>query len=380
MSFNEGGFGIYQTLWPLYIAALGASPPEIGIVMGTMGIARLLGLLASGVASDRFSPHRLIPGARLLTALGMFFLAISQEWWHLIPAGIVMSIGNLAFPVMSSVIAETAGTGRNRIRAFRMIYTVGPSVMLLITPALGGIVAETISLRAVFFLATAMLVVAVGFFSTLTPRPVAVTDGPPVTFRATLAHRPVLFICLLQMATLFALTLGVTLVPNYLQEVHGVDTGVIGWFGSLAAFGGILIGLLISRSKVFQPPLMAIALACSAVAAGMALFLVVGSVWLFGLAFTLRGGYFVAWTLFAAALGDVSPDRFRARAFAMGETLGGVGFSVAPFLAGWLYDTDPTLPIFAGLMVTLPLVILLGWVSRSLHQPETAPVLVEEHA
>lgn len=42
---NEGAVGFFFTLWPLYIASLGASPPEIGLVIGISGILRLLFLL-----------------------------------------------------------------------------------------------------------------------------------------------------------------------------------------------------------------------------------------------------------------------------------------------------------------------------------------------
>ena len=214
MSFNEGAFGVYQTLWPLYIAALGANPAQIGVVLGLMGVLRLFALMPSGIASDRIPPRRLIVGARMMTAFSMFLYGVAQSWWQLIPMGMIMAVGNIAFPSISSTIAEAAGSGRQRTRAFTLIYTVGPAIALLATPAIGGIVADLFGLRAILFVAAGFTAVAVSVFSTITPRPIQQHAGPPLTYRSTISQRPILLLCLLEMATIFTLTLGVTLTSR----------------------------------------------------------------------------------------------------------------------------------------------------------------------
>lgn len=378
MTFNEGAFGINQTLYPLFIAALGATPPQIGLVMGTAGIARLIALAPSGIIADRIPPRRLIVVARAMTMLGMLGIALSQRWWHLIPAGMVLATSNAAFPIISNTIAESAGTGRNRIRAFTLIYTVGPSFALLATPAMGGLVSDWFGLRAAFYLAALLAAIALVFFTMIHERPIPKQEGPPATYVATLAQRPILLICLLELSTIFVLTLGVTLVPNYLQDVHGISIGRIGLLGSMAALGAIVLGIAINRVRVFQAPLIAIGLSIASVAGTLMLMIVGGTLVYFALGYILRGGYFVAWSLFAAALGEVTPERYRARAFAMAEIMGGAGFAFAPFVAGWLYGMEPRSPLVVALILIAPLLLGLGYVARVIRSERQAMALAEE--
>ncbi len=376
MSFNEGSFGVYQTLWPLYIAALGANPAQIGVVMGLMGVLRLFALMPSGIASDHIPPRRLIVGARTMTALSMFLYGVAQSWWQLIPMGMIMAVGNIAFPSISSVIAEAAGSGRQRTRAFTLIYTVGPAIALLATPALGGIVADLFGLRSTLFVAAVFTAVAVSVFSTITPRPIQQHAGPPLTYRSTISQRPILLLCLLEMATIFTLTLGVTLAPNFLQDVRGIDTGTIGILGSASAVGSIGIWLIISRVRPFDQPLLAIGLSIVAVGGMMGLLAVGNSIILFALAYVLRGGYPVAWSLFSAAFGEIVGERYRQRAFALAEIMGGTGFALAPFVAGWLYEVKPVAPLIAGFLLVIPLSLGLQLVHRSVRVHQHA--LIEE--
>ena len=378
MSLNEGAFGIYQTLWPLYIAALGANPAQIGIVIGLSGILRLFALMPSGIVADRVPPRTLIVTARSLTATSMFLYGVARGWWQLIPMAIVMALGNIAFPTISSTIAEAAGPGRQRTRAFTLIYTVGPAIALLVTPALGGLVADLLSLRAIFFFAGGLTLIAVGFYSRITPRPVQRHSGPPITYRSTLTQRPILLICLLEMATLFTLTLAVTLTPNFLQDVHGIGTGTIGVLGSLSAAGSIGLFAIISRVHRFHQPLLAIGLAIAAVGASLAFLIFGQALPFYALSYALRGGYTVAWSLFAAALGDIASDRFRGRAFALGEIMGGAGYAFAPFAAGWLYEIRPVMPLIVGLAMIVPLVFSTQWINRVVR--EATPLLTEEPA
>jgi MFS family permease len=376
MSFNEGAFGVYQTLWPLYIAALGANPAQIGIVMGLMGILRLFGLMPSGIVSDRIPPRRVIVAARSMTATSMFLYGIAQSWWQLIPMGLIMAVGNIAFPSISSTIAEAAGPGRQRTRAFTLIYTVGPAIALLVTPTIGGLVADLFGLRAIFFVAAAFTAVAVIVFSTITPRPVQQHSGTPVTYRSTLGQRPILLLCLLEMATIFTLTLGVTLAPNFLQDVRGIDTATIGILGSASAIGSIALWQIISRVRPFDQPLMAIGLSILFVGGTLGLLVVGKSIVLFAVAYILRGGYPVAWSLFSAAFGEIVDERFRQRAFALAEIMGGTGFALAPFVAGWLYEVRPAAPLIAGFLLIIPLSLGLQLIHRAVRVEQ--PALIEE--
>jgi MFS family permease len=99
------------------------------------------------------------------------------------------------------------------------------------------------------------------------------------------------------------------------------------------------------------------------------LFIVSGSVVGFGLAYFCRGAYLVAWSTMYAALGEMTPERLRSRSFALAELLGGAGFGIAPFIAGALYESSPSLPIVVSLIAIVPLLGLILLARRYIGQP-----------
>jgi MFS family permease len=365
MIFNELAIGFYQTLNPLYIESLGASPGLVGAVIGIQGLIRLIFLAPAGWIADRIPMRTLIAGGRSMTALGLLLYGLAQEWWQLLPAILIMSIGNVSFPVISKVIADTSDDA-TRTRAFTLIYTVGPSSALLVSPLLAGPLADAVALRAVYFAAAAAVALSVLVFTRLRPVELPPADGPGGGYRDVFAFRPVLIVCGIFMALLLVLTTGFTLVPNYLQDEHGVGVRTIGQFGSIFALGSVILGVTIARVKALSQPWNALLLTTLLCPVAFLLFYFGGNVWIFGLAFLFRGGYLVAWSLIYAALGEVTPERLRSRAFAFSEVLGGAGFAIAPFIAGALYEVDPALPLLAATAGTIPLVIAMVVVRRYL--------------
>ncbi len=367
MLFNEVSFGFYQTLTPIYIESLGASPGVVGIVIGIGGLTRLFFLAPGGWAADRIPLRRLIVTGRSFSVLGILLYGLAPTWWALFPAILVMSAGNIVWPSVSKVIADSTDS-RGRTRAFTLIYTVGPSIALLLSPSIGGVMADTISLRSIFFAAAIAQGVSVLLFSRL--RPVEPSSGEQVAsagYRAVLRYRPVVVICGLFLAMLLVLTTGYTLVPNYLEDEHGIGIGTIGQYGSVFALGSVILGIIIAKVKRFALPLNALILTTATAPLAFLLLLAGSNSWVFALAFLFRGGYFVSWGLIYAILGEVSPERLRSRSFALAEVLGGFGFGIAPFIAGALYEADPTLPLIVALVSIIPLMVGLIIVRRYVH-------------
>jgi MFS transporter, DHA1 family, multidrug resistance protein len=366
MFFNEAGIGIFITLWPLYIGSLGASPAQIGFIIGLWGFARLGFLLPSGFLIERVPPRTLILATRLGAILGFALLSLAQSWWHLFPGVILMAASTASFPVISSVIADVAGRGRARARAFTMILNVGPSAALLITPALGGILAEQISLRAIFVAAAIFNVCGLLVFSRMSNREVRVQQGPPVTYTETFGHAGTRTILILAFVVVFCSILGVTLVPNLLQDVHAVSVGQIGYLGSLAAVGSISLGLILSNIKIFENSMLSYSLAISSVAMALMLFVFGQSIWIFAIAFIFRGGLLATFSVMYATLSDVTPDRIRNRAYVAAEFMAGIGFALAPFAAGWFFEIRPELPMIVGMAVLIPIIAGVLVMSRRL--------------
>jgi MFS family permease len=233
--FNEGAIGFFFTLWPLYIASLGASPAEIGLVIGASGVLRLLFLLPSSWLVDRFSLRLLVAGMRAVAALGFILCALVREWWQLFPGLIAINAGVIAFPALSTLIAGLGRASEERTRYFTMIYTVAPSIATILTPAAAGWLAERWGLRATLVAASLATAAAAATFATVRVPEHATASTAGGSYRELLYHRSILLSAGLMVATIGGMMLGWVLAPNYLQEVHGVSLERIGWLGSIAA-------------------------------------------------------------------------------------------------------------------------------------------------
>jgi MFS family permease len=359
----EGSFASYILFWPLYIAQLGANPAQVGVVIGAQGLLRLAFLIPSGWLVDRVPAVPLIVAARALGVVGLLIAATLPAWWFLFLPLLFLGAANVCFPAISATIAGAAGE-RERARAFTLAYTVGPAVATVIAPTIAGKVAEGAGLRAPLLLGAGFALGSIAVFSRLSPPRPPAHDAGPTSYREALAHRPVRALCAIQFLTLLVLTIGTALAPNFLRQVHGLEFDRIGQLGSTAAVGSILLGLAYGRLRPFKQPLLGITVGAACSACFCALLLVAGSAPLFFLAFLLRGGYMVAWSLFAAVIGNAAPPRLQGRAFALGEISCGAGFALAPFLAGPLYEWRPAAPLAVALVGAAPLVLLL-WLAAA---------------
>src|SRR5690606_667247 len=99
-----------------------------------------------------------------------------------------------------------AGGGYQRTRAFTMIFSIGPAGAFLITPALGGLIAAEIGLRAMFIGSALLAGVAVLFFSSISPGSPPAQEGSPVTYRSVLRERPLVTVLALQFSMILVLT------------------------------------------------------------------------------------------------------------------------------------------------------------------------------
>jgi MFS family permease len=361
MSFLEASFGAFMALWPLWIEELGASIGTVGLLLGLGGILRLFALAPSAWLSRRFGLTRVLVASRSVATLGILSAALAPSWPWLLPAVAGMAVGDMAFPLVSTSVALNAGA--KRVRAFAIILTMGPSVALMLTPLLSGGLVGLWGLRAPFVASACFSAVSVGFLARL--RPVVPRDidehSAQDTYLSVLRYGRVRTLLLLQFLTFFALGMGTSLLSNYLHDTAGYAESTVASLTAATALGSIIFSALITRStRLSHRPLRAVALTAASAAIGYLLFLRADLLPLALLGLTLRGGFFAAWPLYAAVLGEATPARLRPHAFALGEILAGSGFVAAPVLAGQLYDIRPELPFYCAVAMLAPLIVVLA--------------------
>jgi MFS family permease len=365
LACSEGATSLFLTMWAIYVAELGASAPQVGLVLGSRSFGALVFLLLSGPLSDRIPARRYIIGCRSLFVVGMLLISLAWTWWMVIPAALFVSAATMAWPVVSRTIAEQTEDGPERLRAFTLIYTVGPSIAMLAGPALSGVIADRVDLRAVFWAAAAVGVVSIAILATIHPSERAGDESVPASYRRLLAETGIWRLYLLSMGAMFVFSLGHTLTPVYLQEVHELALGRIGLLGSVAAAGSIGFGLVAARVAFFRQALPVLLLALGCVALSFAVLAAGRGYWQFAVAFLLEGGFYLIWPLLYTRVSDAAPERLRSRAYALVEVTFFISFTIAPIVAGALYKIQPRLPLMLGAALVLPVAIAGARVFRT---------------
>lgn len=363
--FIEGSFGAFFPIWPIYIEELGAPIAIVGVLLAVSGVFRLFALLPTARIAAQIGRRRLLLVSRVISAIGIGSAAFAPSWPWLVPVMMGSAIGSMAFPLLLAHISANATEG-NRVRAFSIIVTIGPSIALLIAPLMSSALIQVFGLRAPFLLSAAFSLISVAILSRISEGTeeedeAELADGDASRgYRAVLRNIPVRNLLLLKLFTIFALGVGTQLIPNYLRDVGNYTDARISLFSAFSALGTIGFGALVVRNRRFSDtPLLGAALAVLLVSAGYILFLTPDIVALVLIAFLFRGGMFASISLFSAVLGELAPARDREHIFTVSELAIVGGFSTAPLVAGLLYSFDPSLPLIVSAISGVPIIAIL---------------------
>ncbi len=369
----EAAFGSYMAIWPLWVQALGAPIAIVGLVLGSQGLLRPLTLLPSAALAERFEARTLISLARAITGVGMITAAFATHWTQLFIFVVATAIGELAFPLTQSHLAAHAG--EQRVRAFTLVFNVGPAAALGLSPLLSGLLVAIWGMQAAFLIGAFWTMLSIVFFVRLSAGRDRSPDARPVrsTYREALGQTGVRPLISLQFTTIFVLALGISLIPTFLAQERAMDPAAITMLGSIGAIGTVSFGLIVSRTTALQrAPFVATAIAVGLVVASMSVIVGTHLIWLILIAFLGRGGLFSAWGLFIAAASEVVSERHRPRLFALCEMAGGMAFSFAPILAGVLYSVRPETPLLSSIALGSVLIPVLVYSQRRLSTPRAA--------
>jgi MFS family permease len=355
------GFALQFTLWPLFIESLGASPGQIGVVIGGAALVRTLLVIPAGALADRFSPKRLIVAAMAVPAAGMLLLALATSWWHALAGAIVLDLVGLGIPATSAYIAA-ASAETERTRAYTYIYTLSFAVGMTIGPAAGGWLAEAAGYRAVYTASAALVAAGAAILLFIDDiRPADDSGDEDVaqvtSYRGLLRVRAIWVVLGFHTLIPLLVFIGTPLLPNFLQDERDLGVGTIGTLGSIGAAAGFAFSLLVSHWRPLGRPFFGMATCLALIAVAYALFLASGALSVIAIAWMLRACINPIWSLLSAAVADVTPECARGRAYGLCEVGVGIGDAGAPLAAGSLYAAEHRLPLIVSLVGTVPLAV-----------------------
>ncbi|MEE8442466.1 MAG: MFS transporter [Dehalococcoidia bacterium] len=154
-----GGHSAVVTFLPIYLREdVGVSSFTLGLYMSLANVGGIVSQPLMGYVSDRL-------GRKVVLAPSLAILAVSILGLYLAPPGwffalVVLTMGAFAFPLMSIHLAAAMDLTEGGGQATAVSLVFGSAVVVSgITPAIAGILADAVSVKATFLLASGLVFV-----------------------------------------------------------------------------------------------------------------------------------------------------------------------------------------------------------------------------
>jgi DHA1 family multidrug resistance protein-like MFS transporter len=378
MLLAGGAIGCYQYILPLYAAALGANPDQVGLTLAIGNSGAIVGIAAGGLFVNRFSYRGQIWVSWLLV-IPAYILYVFAQSWEAVALGTFLEWATLfCIPALNAYIV-LACEDESPGQAFTIVYA-GITAGTAVTPVIGGILAATWGLRAPFVAAVVLEGLSLGCIFLIRerqPRRSADTVNekggsflarlvrPFQDYRAALDNRAFRNLMLILSVIYVSSFIGVSLQPNYLHDRGGIDASLISVFGSAAsafsvvasvALGRWSSALGINRIVALTQALILIGLILTVLAPSLGPWLLVVS----GIGFALRGGTNAQQSLTRGSIATVVSETSAGPAYAFQSLLFWIAQVVGAAVAGVAYAVGPELPVVIAVIVGLPTILLMG--------------------
>jgi MFS family permease len=373
------GEGLFFHIQPLYIEELGADPVQIGALLSVAAVVTTVTLLPAGILADRMPRKWVMVGGWVTGLVGVLLVGLARSWQGLLPGLLIYAFSAYCIPVINTYLASAVG-GDHLARTFTTVFA-GYAAGSVISPAVGGWLAEATTMRLVYFASALLFALSLLAVVQVSPQPVPTRTAQSGRWRSLLNGRFLrfaAFVCL----TFVAMYLSFPLAPNFLKDVGGWRIARIGTLGSFQAMGAALLNPLLGRlsdgikretgsaadkesqteGKAGRFPVAearGLAVGQALVWGSALILLLAGTYPLLALAYLLRGAYQGCRSLTQAQATALAGEADRGLLLGATETVIATAQIVAPYAAGWLYASNPTYPLFASLAL-IPIVLLLA--------------------
>jgi MFS transporter, DHA1 family, multidrug resistance protein len=338
------GFGqsLFWYIQPLYVAYLGATPAQIGFVLGGAGLAVAFLYIPMGLWADRRGRKPIIVAGWLLGTGAALAMALAPDWLWFLPALAAYQFSNFAMPAFFAY-----GAANSNGRTDQLLASLAGAAALgsIISPAIGGWIGQEFGLRAIYLVAATTFACSSAVILQLDGRASLIVARESA--RKLIVNRQFLWQIGFALLTFFALALGQVMLPNYLKEVRHLTVGQIGTFGTVGTAGIVVLTFLIGRLPTNRRTSLMLCQFLALIAA--VIWLSSESVLLIGLAYFIHGSHRLLRPVILGRLARSLTPGLMSFGYGFQETALWIGLALAPPVAGLLYTYDPTYPLIAGI-------------------------------
>ncbi|HUQ44913.1 MAG TPA: MFS transporter [Candidatus Limnocylindria bacterium] len=145
---SQVGVSIMLPLLPLYAVAVGATPAEIGLMVGSFSVTATVGQLAAGFLASRVPARRQMPIGQAIYAAGNFLIATTSTALPLIAFRAMAGLGG-GMTIISERLYIARVTASDRLAFVNGVVSAAGSTGSVVGPLLGAVLA-TQTLQAPF--------------------------------------------------------------------------------------------------------------------------------------------------------------------------------------------------------------------------------------
>jgi MFS family permease len=177
---------VVRVVWQPFVLSLGASMPLLGFLESLGGQGGLVTMLIQplgGRLSDSFGRKVFILSSNVfaIVALSIYMLARFTDNWHLLIPGVaILGLASVSRPSEDSMTAESVGTA-GRAMAYSLVM-LSFALSGVLTPLLGGFVADRWGYIVVFLMGLALDMVALSLAAVLLKETLVSQSKRPLAF------------------------------------------------------------------------------------------------------------------------------------------------------------------------------------------------------
>jgi MFS family permease len=354
------GEGLFVYIMPLYMEQLGATPQEVGAVLGLAAFLAACSFIPGGMLADRFDAKKIMVWGWAMGAVASLGMGLAPTWQVFIPWILIYNISAYCIPAINTYIAEASGDIplEHTITMTFAGYAAGS----IVSPFVGGRLAAALGTPSLFIIGAGLF--AVSFFIALSVRSHAAhlnyTKHRDQSGRKQIGGlRPLIPLYARLFFVFFAALIGTVLPANFLATL-GWNIGDVNSLGGTAsALGAMLLSLALGRlgagrrrrGLLAGQLLVFLGMLLFALSTSTQRVLPIAGYFLIGAVPTLR-------ELSNAQIAGQAKTHLRGTALGMNETIYSLARGLAAVLAGALFAVNARAPFLAAL-VLIPIGMVL---------------------
>ena len=354
------GEGLFIYIEPLYMEQLGATPQQVGVVLGLAAFLTACSFIPGGLLADRFDAKKVMIWGWAIGAIASLGMGLASTWQVFVPWILLYNVSAYCIPVINTYIAEASGD----IPLERTITVTfaGYAAGSIVSPFIGGRLAEAFGTAPLFVIAA--IIFGLSFLVVLRVS----SHAPHLNYTKLRDHslrrqftrlRPLSTTYGLLFFVFFTVIIGMVLPANFLGTLNWNIGDVNSLGGTANAIGALVLSLILGRVAAGRRR-RGLLLSQVLTFSSMVLFLLstpalrilpVAAYFLLGAVPALR-------ELCNAQLAGQVADDMRGSVLGMNETIFSLARSLAAVLAGALFVLNPRGPFIAALAL-IPIGMIL---------------------